>query len=173
MPIPPALFRQFAIITLIITALLAMFATGESRDAIEDVVKEREAKSRLLHVEREKNGGLAKSIAVRKPDEMQGSWGSAAGVSGSSSNVSSSGVMPPHMQGVPQGTGAGPMGPGPEEQMAEPGSPEFYAEANMTPDQIALNRERRRRNGNAQPRSMTPKQIEAMLEASRKRSGGS
>ena len=51
LPISPKLFRQFAIGTLAITACLAMFADGESRQAIEQQIEKRQERNKLITTE--------------------------------------------------------------------------------------------------------------------------
>lgn len=55
MPISPKLIRQFALITLIGTALLAMFANGE-QDQFQEELRARAEKNRLLKAEAEAVG---------------------------------------------------------------------------------------------------------------------
>lgn len=51
----PRLIRQFALITLIVTALLAMFSSGENAE-LTQVIKDREAKNQLARAQVEKLG---------------------------------------------------------------------------------------------------------------------
>lgn len=56
LPISPKMFRHFAIITVAITACVAMFADGEGREAVAAQIKERQQKNELLIAEAEKVG---------------------------------------------------------------------------------------------------------------------
>ena len=48
LPISPKLLKHFAVVTLVLTACIAMFADGESREAIQDQVELRAANNTLL-----------------------------------------------------------------------------------------------------------------------------
>ena len=56
LPISPKLLKHFAAITLVLTASIAMFADGESREVITDQVDMRAARNQLLETEAEKLG---------------------------------------------------------------------------------------------------------------------
>jgi len=56
LPISPRLFRHFAVITVAITACVAMFADGEGREAIANEVAVRQKQNELLIAEADKVG---------------------------------------------------------------------------------------------------------------------
>ena len=56
LPISPKLLKHFAAVTLVLTASIAMFADGESREAITSQVDMRTARNQLLETEAEKLG---------------------------------------------------------------------------------------------------------------------
>ena len=56
LPLSPKLLKHFAAITLVLTASIAMFADGESREVITEQVDMRAARNQLLETEAEKLG---------------------------------------------------------------------------------------------------------------------
>ncbi len=56
LPISPKLLKHFAALTLVLTGCIAMFADGESREAIQEQVDMRAARNQLLETEAEKLG---------------------------------------------------------------------------------------------------------------------
>lgn len=56
LPIPPSLFRHFAMITIAITGCVALFADGESREAIAAEIETRTDRNDLLRAEADKLG---------------------------------------------------------------------------------------------------------------------
>ena len=61
------MYRHFAVITVCLTAALAMFADGESRDAVADELAAREQKAKLEKAEVEKFGKAKLVSAPAKP----------------------------------------------------------------------------------------------------------
>lgn len=70
--ISPKMYRHFAIITVVISATVAMFADGNRREAISDGIAKREQRAELTKQEREKFG----SPQVGTLPAQGGSWGS-------------------------------------------------------------------------------------------------
>ncbi|MBK9010141.1 hypothetical protein [Novosphingobium sp.] len=56
LPISPKLLKHFAAVTVVLTACIAMFADGESREAIQEQVDMRAARNQLLETEAQKLG---------------------------------------------------------------------------------------------------------------------
>lgn len=61
----PKVIRQFALITLIVTALLAMFSSGENAEVVQ-AIKDREAKNQLARAEVSKLGADKVGTVFRK-----------------------------------------------------------------------------------------------------------
>ncbi|MBS0481198.1 MAG: hypothetical protein JSR96_03430 [Proteobacteria bacterium] len=106
--LPPELLRQFAIITLIITAVIAMFANGEQAK-IKAMVEAREAKSRLATAEAEKLGKRKLGAAFKDTSERSGPGFERLN---DSSNVNS--PPPPAPSSEPRRSGPGSMPHQPE-----------------------------------------------------------
>lgn len=160
LPISPSVFRHFAIITIAITGCVALFADGESREAIVSQVEARSARNDLLKAEADKLGtrtlkasGLRlrdskRSYLAFAPDEPVSDSNYGAPMDGSETTVGES--LRPH--------GAGLNLPGAARQTATapPGLPTGAAPA--------------ARKQQAQP---TAEQLAAIAAASRARSGSS
>ncbi len=72
------MLRHFAVATVILTALVAMFADGESRDAAEHAIAAREAKNRAMEVDAAKFG--APKLHLRAPDNQADQFGDEPGI---------------------------------------------------------------------------------------------
>lgn len=70
------MYRHFAIVTVALTAALALFADGESREAMAEEIAAREQRNELAHASAEKFG---KPRLVRKEPASAGSFGSDGG----------------------------------------------------------------------------------------------
>ena len=72
LPIPPSMFRHFAMITLAITGCVALFADGESREAIAGEVEARSDRNDLLRTEADKLGARkVKASGLRLRDSKR------------------------------------------------------------------------------------------------------
>ncbi len=78
LPISPRMLRRFAVATVILTALVAMFADGESRDAAVGAIKAREAKNQAIAADAAKFG--APKLHLRAPDSQAGEFGDEPGI---------------------------------------------------------------------------------------------
>lgn len=72
-PVSPKLYRHFAIATVAITACLAVFADGESRQEIEEIVAERQQQNELQAQDVAKHG--RKQLAFKDKRKSKGSFG--------------------------------------------------------------------------------------------------
>ncbi|MDE2563253.1 MAG: hypothetical protein KGL48_13505 [Sphingomonadales bacterium] len=72
--ISPKMYRHFAIVTVVISATVAMFADGNRREAITDGVARREQMAALKQQERKKFGPKM----IGSPPPERNSWGSDA-----------------------------------------------------------------------------------------------
>jgi hypothetical protein len=63
-PVTPRLFRHFAIVTVVLTSCLALFADGENQAAIAESIKTQQTKSAVRKAEQEKLGSR-KLIATK------------------------------------------------------------------------------------------------------------
>lgn len=71
-PIPLKMYKHFAVVTLLLTATIAMFADSDNRQAIADHAEERQRMERLREVEEERFG---QRELVRRDDGPKGSFG--------------------------------------------------------------------------------------------------
>jgi hypothetical protein len=55
-PVPPKMYRHFAVITLLITACIAIFADGERREAMADEFAEQQQRQALREADATQNG---------------------------------------------------------------------------------------------------------------------
>jgi len=75
-PIDPKMFRHFVVVTIMATGLLAMFASGERREAFEQQLAEkRELKQAELELARQGKGGNT-SLVFKDNRRSKTSWGS-------------------------------------------------------------------------------------------------
>lgn len=88
----PKVIRQFALITLIVTALLAMFSSGENAE-LAQAIKDREAKNQLARTEAAKLGAdkLGSSFRHEKREESGEGFEKLNGNDGGSSSGGSGG----------------------------------------------------------------------------------
>lgn len=163
MLVSPKLFRHFAVITVVITSGLAMFANGENREALAETIKAQQAKNSARHAEQGKPG-TSRSIGKSKQaqaaaqnnvpvddggpppvsaggggsSDMDSAWsGGASGFGGPGETATGDDAMGP----------IGPAGSGPQGVTGRPGGPKT----------------------NKPPRRPSQQQVEAMLAASRAR----
>lgn len=92
--IPPKMYRHFAVVTLLLTACIALFADGERREAIENelAAQKKQAELQQQDADRAKQHQLAVATINRRGE---GGWGSdavvdpqGAGASGSEGLIS-------------------------------------------------------------------------------------
>lgn len=99
-PVPAKMYRHFAVITIVLTLGLALFADGENRELMAEELAERERQAALERASAEKFGKpkLIKSAQVQQgqfgysKDEFLGEYGSAMDKTNTSSRKSS--IMP-------------------------------------------------------------------------------
>jgi hypothetical protein len=184
-PVSSRLFRHFAVVTVVITAGLAMFANGENREAVAETIAKREAKNVARQAEYDKRGNDRRLVSSRPaqaggdasvdfggPSEVVGSWEGGGGSDGSGYDPSgasesdtssrdfawadSGGDGPPSFERPPMlGEAGGPAGPG------GPGGPRSDQAKGPSGKSPAAARK---------PARPTRQQLEAMLAASRARS---
>ena len=77
--ISPKMFQHFAIITVVITGLLALFADGESREAIEATVARNQAHAAASQAERS-SGKAGKPVFKRADGQVEGRFGGEEGM---------------------------------------------------------------------------------------------
>lgn len=101
-PIPAHLYRHFAIVTLVLSFALAMFADGENREAIAQEVEAREQHAELARQSAEKFG---KPELIKASPTTAGSFGEDVAMGSATSPLrgGSEGSLRP---GLPPGTAA-------------------------------------------------------------------
>lgn len=72
-PVPVKLYKHFAVVTVVLTATIALFADGENREAVANHIEQREEQARLQRASQEITG---RPRLVRSEGTMQGSFGS-------------------------------------------------------------------------------------------------
>jgi len=164
------MFRHFAILTLAMTGLLAMFASGENRQALEEQVAARQERDELkaaeLRMAEEGKGGNTR-LLFKDRRRYRGRWGNDAGVVEAqqgpiitASEVELTGADAPHF--VDMQSAAADLEELPE--VPPPG---------MTMEELIEEREQNKRskskNGKKQPERMSKAQIDRMIENSRER----
>lgn len=170
LPVSPALLRHFAVVTVVITAGLAMFASGENREIVVEQIKAQQQKNHAKQVEREKGGNrrvvvegmrTAPGVSYDAPEEYRDPPGGGGGGGSSDSGWSDAGV--------------GPVAPPPRElaspapfEAKDPNGMPIGGRAPQSPSASGA----KRPGVAARPRPPTQAQIDAMLAASRARAGG-
>lgn len=99
LPISPKLLKHFAVVTLVLTACIAMFADGESREAIQDQVELRAANNTLLATEAEKLGPrkLRANLVVKDHKPARSGFADDGGmIDVTIPEGGASRIMPPH-----------------------------------------------------------------------------
>lgn len=169
LPISPKLLKHFAAVTVVLTALIALFAGGEQSQIAQELA-EREARNKLAQTEAQTVG--SKEVADDMPRRTAGSWGSAgqedAGFSGASTDPN-----PPPMMATnaPKGRQIGPNRGRPPFLTPPPGAP---AGAGGPPMRgIPRDGDDDRPSAPAEPTSPTSDQAAALLQSSMARSGSS
>lgn len=157
--VSPKLYRHFAIITVVISATVAMFADGHRRDAIAEGIAKREQHAALTQQDRDKSGPRQ----VGSPPPQGGSWGS----------DSPAGFGAP--MDITTVNDASSIYSGPRAPMQITVEVDPAVLAKMTPEQKAaylkkLEEERRRRMAQG-PVVPSPSQVENLIAASAARSG--
>lgn len=119
--IPPKMYRHFAVVTVMITLLIAVFAEGEDREAIGNELKAQQQQTDLRRAEAEKFG--PKKVGAehfRRTDG--GGWGSEGPVEPGGTSVNGTAVTVTRENGDVERASTydqGVIGPGP--QMAQAG----------------------------------------------------
>jgi hypothetical protein len=72
------MFRHFAVITVVITATLALFADGEGREMLHDQAEKQEQRAAMQKAGKQ-DPKLAKGVSFRDHSKAQGSFGSDPG----------------------------------------------------------------------------------------------
>lgn len=77
----PKIYRHFAVFTLVITVLMAMFADGENREAMADEIRSREQQAEVQTASAAKfgTGKLVKSADLEKKERGSGGFGRDSG----------------------------------------------------------------------------------------------
>lgn len=75
--IPPKMYRHFAVVTVLLTACIALFADGERRDAIAEEVAEQQQRAALQQQQTE-NAHQRQLVAAPPAKAGSGGWGSDA-----------------------------------------------------------------------------------------------
>lgn len=160
-------YRHFAIVTLVITASLALFADGEKREAIADRVAEREAKTELQRADHERQGGKTgrKGFEFRTDRAPTGSFGTDEMIGAPTSYVgggsqASAPPMPSDMA-LPVAPAAA-SGDAPRIPPPPPG---------MSAEEYRKRLEEARKKAAQPADKMSPREVEQMIEASRRRTG--
>lgn len=176
LPLSPKLLKQFAIATVIITGLVAMFANGETAQ-LQAEVQAREAKNQLLATEADKLGArkVAMGMVVKvKPVDWDGDAGEALESTGGEGSID-----PDAPRAVPSFTQSG--GIRPPRSMLPPSMPPVPGQTVSVKGQLATDlagpfgdAARAREKGKAgtmfRPNAQ---QIEQIKATSRERTGGS
>lgn len=173
--VSPKMLRHFATVTVAITFCVAIFADGEGREAIQEQLAAREARTNMLHAEADKLGNRRVDVHnLKRQAERHRTMSSSADASESSGgygapmdnaagsdaeSATESGRLPadPREGGRPQF--------GPPQQSGQPP----FADPNMGPQ----GQPNRNPGARRQPQRPTAEQRERLIEASRARSGSS
>ena len=163
-PVSSKMYQHFAVVTVAITACLAVFADGEEKEAFQEQIAQRQALNELKAEEQklaEQGKGGNAGMSFKDNRQSGGSFGSdgvmnvpvnySAGASGSQYEGGVNVEGPMAMQGIEGST-----------SMDDALPPDLSPAARKD-----FERELRRRRKNAQPDSET---IERMIEASKERS---
>ncbi len=70
-PVPAKLYKHFAVVTVVLTAMIALFADGENREAIASHVEQREEQARIERASQEITGPPR---LIRSEATLQGSF---------------------------------------------------------------------------------------------------
>lgn len=165
LPVSPQMFRHFAIITVGITLCIAMFADGESRQAIEDEFSERQAQNEMLRADAAR--GANRPLVRRTP--TRGSFSAdvdetAAEFGGVMDTSTARGGTVRY-----RGSSGGPARPG-SDGTGDPLSDEAMAAEFAPRMEIGADGKPRPATRRPPPRP-TPEQLQALRESSRLRSG--
>lgn len=71
-PVPAKLYRHFAVVTVVLTATIALFADGEGREAVSGHIEQRQEDARIQRASQEITGPPR---LVRSEATLQGSFG--------------------------------------------------------------------------------------------------
>lgn len=166
MPVTPVMLRHFAVLTLVITSCIGIFASGENRESAEQQLKPRTSNSAASQAKSAPAnppkiiGGLIIGAGTRLgPSPDAGGYFDSEGGGGSGSGETS-----PY-QGSETGN-VTPMGPPPGLQ-----SPHLATASQGPPPGVGRNQ----RKGRPNPpplRQPTAQELDRMMAASRERSGG-
>ena len=156
-------YRHFAVITIAVTACIGLFADGENTEAVRSRIEERQSRNHVLKAEAEKLGARRLTAGKLHLRDEKRAYVAFAPDASSDVRDDSGGVSintdddfrPQRRSGVPVTALQAPVGP----PMLAPGTPGGIVVAP------------RRRPAVAAPKPPTAAEIEAMLEASRARSG--
>lgn len=169
LPISPKLLKHFAAVTVVLTALIALFAGGEQSQIAQELA-EREARNKLAQTEAETVG--SREVADEAPRRSAGSWGSAGQDDPGFSSGSTDPNPPPMMaSNGPKGRQIGP-GLGRPAYLTPPPGPVPGGNA-ATMRGIERDRDDDTRPDPREPTSPTADQAAALLQSSLARSGGS
>jgi len=157
--ISPKMYRHFAIITVAISATVAMFSGSDRREAMADGIQKREQHAEWTHMEHAKS----KPAEIGTLPQQSGSWGS-----------DSEGGFGSPMDGSAVSDGSGVI-PGARMPMTVRIEVDPAVLAKMTPEERAaylkkLEEERRRRMEKGQP-VPDQQQVQNLIAASAARSG--
>ena len=164
--VEPKAFRHVAVVVLALGGLLAMFASGESREEFERQLAENQERKRLEQAELElaKKGKGGNTTLVFK-DKRRGSWGSDTGAGGAH-EISAEGEGSPELvaASAPRLVNTPPSLEEVEDLPAIP-------PPGMTMEELLEAKRLQKRPGsmNKSSRKMSNRQIERMIEASRHR----
>lgn len=161
LPVSPKLFRHFAVITVVVTACVAMFADGEGREAIAAQVAERQKQNELLVAEAKTVG--QRTIGLKK---IKASKGAVALANASIDDFDTGGEFGAPMEsagGLSSYGDSMPSSPGPHGQIAD-SSP-----LSVLPPHARQTK----RPTVAKPKRPSQEQLQQLMDASSRRSGAS
>ena len=166
-PVSSRLFRHFAVVTVVITAGLAMFASGENREVVTETIAKREAKNAARQAEYDKLGNHRKVVSSRPvqsgdasvdfggPSEVGGSWdgGGASDGGGYDPSGESENDTSPRDYAWADAGGAGPRSFERPPMLGEAGGPRGPGRAAIGPGQRSVREKPRSRQetGQADP----------------------
>jgi hypothetical protein len=169
LPISPKLLKHFAAVTVVLTALIALFAGGEQSQIAQELA-EREARNQLAQTEAKTVG--SKEVADDAPRRAAGGWGSAGQEDPGFSGASTDPNPPPMMAtNAPKGRQIGPNRGQPNLLMPPPGVRNSPSGAPMRA--IPHGGDDTAPREPSEPTSPTAAQAAALLQSSMARSGGS
>ena len=100
LPVSTKLYRHFAVVTVVITVCVALFADGETRATVADEIETRQTKNELVEHEVNKLGVRRQALGALRIKAGGGGWGDGGG-GGDMGGGGGSGMLPNEYTVVP------------------------------------------------------------------------